>query len=525
MFEDRLYAKIIKMLDNDDLSLLSDAYYLDDVQILEIFKRLKKCSTATRKDATKILSFIKSDEIFMMMLSKYEYLFQNHNIFTRFLLIHDDELKMDYIEELESQNLRILLTLSLENMTLRDKILSKINEGVLTEFYSSSDNREVLLRLMPYIHDEKKKNELMTRAHWFSILTDTEVKRAKEINQLPTVELKIDEILKNCYSNNMINYLIKKTDNPNHKKILLKKFMNYDRNIRHRFWNNLDLVETIDKLPESLYFGIEIECFGDASRPMLLDKLTILEYDVKDEFTIPDGIEFTSKLSWNKDHIDSLYDICAYATQHNLKVDHRCGGHIHFDASYLNTKSAWYWFFYLYSKFESTLFAITNKEGELPRENVFIYSKPLSKKYVSTLNRLEKTSSIEEFKKEVNNLSKVRLALALSKHDTIEFRMPNASLNPKIILENVLLLGNIIVLAKKLSLLPLREELHTLIYKLDNEQSEDEKLNLLLRLLFKDGHLREVFQKRYNRNRDNTKIKILTEDTKSFNFQDRGITI
>ncbi len=103
--------------------------------------------------------------------------------------------------------------------------------------------------------------------------------------------------------------------------------------------------------------------------------------------------------------------------------------------------------------------------------------------------------------------------------------MPNGSLNPEIIIENILLLGNLIVLAKKMSILPLTKDFYELFQKLESAENEKETLEIFLHLLFKDETNRTIFRRRYHKNRllTHQNQEFLKENIKTFKLSDQKI--
>lgn len=286
-------------------------------------------------------------------------------------------------------------------------------------------------------------------------------------------------------------------------------------------------------IPKELLFGIELECVGEKSWGLKLLNDKIFGYDVKMEKSVPNGIEFSSpKMCWQKDYLNSIYHISRFIKENGLFADERCGGHIHFSRDYLDSKDAWFWLYYLYSKCEMIFYLIVNRENTLPRENIMNYAKPFSSVFTNNLWRLNFVKTCDDFIKMVKNISEVKVhGLNLSlEHNTIEFRMPNGEVNSQYILENIILLGNLIVLAKKLSRLPLNEELYRLLFELENhELKEENKLEILLKLLFKEEKTREIFRKRYIINsmkyKNEITYPVLDAHIKSFSFKKAGILI
>lgn len=264
-----------------------------------------------------------------------------------------------------------------------------------------------------------------------------------------------------------------------------------------------------DALPPELRFGIELEASGTKAKTLARHGGYLFgKYEIKEENTIEDGVEFTSEIfHFCKEDIISIYKICNYIKCAELNVDFQCAGHIHYDALFLDCRDAWYYFFYIYSKVEKILFIISNREGTSPRPFINLYSKPFSSTYSENFEDLKSKVSIEEFLSYVIEIS-VKKVDALNvtnffdeKKKTVEIRMPNGDDDADVIVQNIILFGNMFVLARKLSRLPMSEDLYTLLRAFDRAEDEKEVFEIFLRMIFRSEKNREVFRKRYEANK------------------------
>lgn len=522
-----LYNLLLKQIKNSQYEELNKAIRLDDIEILELLEILVSMKSATKKAVVKLVDCFHSDEIFLFMMLHYQACFYNTNVFNRLTLIKDDSLKIEYIKKYENPFLKILLILSLNNSILRKKLLVHYDEQTLKEIALKATNAEVTLRLLPYIHSFS--NQIKCSDHVMELLLEEKDSlNIDEILALPSFDQKIQSIYENLAINGILFHIIKETRSLSTKRKILEHFYNLQKMdiFDKGYQKNFVIPSYEDPLPKELLFGVEIECIGDNSRPISAYSNKILNYKIESDSTIADGLEFVSpKLSWQEKDLNSIYQICEFATSNKLEVDSRCGGHIHFSLNYLNSYFALFCLFYLFTKFENILYVTVNQEGESPREKVLYYASPFSKIFTENISKLVQCTTLQEFISEVQKLFKKRPSLALSTFSTIEFRMPNSSLEPEIIIENILLLGNLIVLAKKMSILPLTKDFYELFQRLETTENEKETLEIFLHLLFKDENNRTIFRRRYHKNRllPHQNQAPLKENIKTFKLSDQKI--
>ena len=173
------------------------------------------------------------------------------------------------------------------------------------------------------------------------------------------------------------------------------------------------------------------------------------------------GNEFSSPiLSNNNEGVNDIYRTCNFLKANKQKVSGLDGGHIHFDATFMKDRNAYINLLELYFSTEKLLYIISNEKGTKPREETVLdcgYAKPLSKmffdrcqemneeeietlKYLNDKEFINKIKVLQETRNFGINFSNVDDG---SKMDinTIEFRMPNGTINPDVWIENINLFG------------------------------------------------------------------------------------
>lgn len=464
----------------------------------------------------------------------------NTSVFERLLKI-DDVVKEDFIK-LTNGEVRILLILSL-NFWAKRKYTKYLDSTSIEIVLMDLPSENLILNAIPYLKGEYKKfiyaKELKEDCSIKeSLIYINESKfQMQLIRNIKNPDVYIAVFKQLQYTDYQKYLVLKSIKDIDLKQELAKKIYKLRDSVYEELKKRNYQIETYkDDLPKSLTFGIELEYFGSKAQGLLIHDKKLLGYDLKEESTISyDAIEFSSPiLSWNKESLCSIYQICNFVKANDLKVDERCGGHIHFSSDFLDSYDAWNWFMYLYSKFEFILFLTTNREEDIPRRNVVRYANPFSRSYVNNLwqtNYIKTKDGFIHFLKDIsgNKTSAINFYNIDVNFNTIEFRMPNGSLDARLIIDNILLIGSLFVLAKKLSKLPLTQDLHTLLYELDNITDYSRTMDIMLKLLFKDDDTKKRFKRRflinYKRIRKENLGMYLSESSKPYSFQKTGIKI
>lgn len=467
---------------------------------------------------TSLFVQIKDTTLFLRLIVNYQTKL-DFRIYPNLNEIADDDAKLKILPFIYEQDTRLNLISSLKD-------IKKI-EGFLDEFREKED---FLARLAVLGDDDFKLKiiSLTTSSYVYAVASRGFISRLKARRAVDIIEsvddkvtfvsnsfddiFKAEFLLKNKLNDTDIGIILATIIDQRLQNTLSKYFyqikgdeifyeMGYDKE-----YPILDALD--DALPLDLKFGVEIECTGTSSRYVLsYNQKPLRRYIVKEEGSVTDGIEFTSPiLQYSKEDLKSIYEVCDFIRQNGFYADDECGGHIHYSAKFLDNYSAWLLLFYLFSKMEKILFFISNKENTFPRYGISQYSIPISKVLKRFLPNFLETNSILELITAVQKISpkKQKYSLNLNhigyEFDTIEFRMPNGSIDPDEIIKNILLFGNLLVLAKRLSRGPLCKRDYELLLCLDKAVNDDEKLEIFLQLVFHSEKNREIYRKRYRAN-------------------------
>jgi len=297
-----------------------------------------------------------------------------------------------------------------------------------------------------------------------------------------------------------------------------KKIKEKINNTTTRF-NNL-------RLPINMTFGVEIE-FEDIDHSVvaLLSKATIDiqtdEWDIKPDTSLSNGAEIASPpLSDDKRCWCKLSEVCSFIDVIGGSAKMSCGGHIHFGVDYLGTDSkAWDNLFRIWAEVEPLIYKISNPEGEVSRESI---NKNAGSVAGYLQDMLEKGSVNISPEEGIKNLAmqisggergygiNLRNLFTGSK-PTIEFRIPNGTVDYEEIRHNVLLFGKLLQVSKEMSERQAEgyksEEFKAL---LESRLKEEEKLDRLLTLLFDSEEERKIFRRRWDSVKDKKSPFIIT---------------
>ena len=278
------------------------------------------------------------------------------------------------------------------------------------------------------------------------------------------------------------------------------------------------------KVPPEMTVGIEIESIGLISKT-IEDRSKLLNgWNSKKEQTVKAnnlyGVEVTSPILHGKDEDNTMQiqRICEMLKNAGQFSNETCGGHIHIGANYLKTAEAYKRLMEIWYNAERAIYTISNKEGEIPRNNIIRYAIPVSNDFVYDFEDGKYDRMILE-----TNLTKIKSSLVKGQSvrydglnfrnlftrnkETIEYRIPNGTLDPDTWIENINLFGGIIASAQKVDDLlnkkaKTKEEKDYLVnyYRLINQpMNEKEILECLLALAI-PGEDREIYRKRYEKN-------------------------
>ena len=260
-------------------------------------------------------------------------------------------------------------------------------------------------------------------------------------------------------------------------------------------------------LPEDLRFGVEYEAEG--YNPEIAKKLfrniDTSDWEIKSEISLTEGTEVTSVEHFSDGKgLAKALKMAEIMEAMGFREEQTCGGHIHFGFDYFESDGtggvkSLSNLIRIWKEAEEIIYKISNKEGELPREDVIEVADVLhaSLDEVDTIENRESLNSIlkqaEDQKYRGINLSNIG---SLDKN-TIEFRVSNGTLDRQTIMDNIRLFGSLMMVSKEMTFYPEKYELKIRAF-MNRDASERDKLEALLDLLFTDEKVRDIYRRRWD---------------------------
>ena len=227
--------------------------------------------------------------------------------------------------------------------------------------------------------------------------------------------------------------------------------------------NHLIIYKDLLDIDSSFLFGIEIEY---EKYPLVLVDKFIQEnhndYVSRFEVDMDHGGEIISPIlndsikTWQE-----LRQICIYLKNNKVTIDQNAGGHIHTNASFLgNNVDAWKKFIILYSLYEGIIYRFTYNERINARTYQDVTAYPIARLLYNKRNSILNSKSINGLKRYLSldldrykglNLNNVMWSQIDSNKNknTIEFRMPNGTVNHTIWQNNIYFIYRLLNTCKK----------------------------------------------------------------------------
>ena len=249
------------------------------------------------------------------------------------------------------------------------------------------------------------------------------------------------------------------------------------------------------------------------------------EFRVGSDATVPNGNEIVPVRPFhnNPDDVSKFCALCDAMREVGYyydEVNGNAAGQINLGLDYLDTKEAILAFYEIYGNCEELLYYISSEEGQIFRQSIYSSSriKPLSeiigKRVID--EDLSRGEVIRLFSNDNSRDSGIK-GLSYKKNSVclrgtnnsdyrFEFRIPNGGCNYKTWIDNIRLYGKMMERAKQIAdlmkkeyLTPEEENLIRLKIDLqDMNLSLEDKLDLLMELLFDDEEIKQIYYRRYN---------------------------
>lgn len=442
----------------------------------------------------------------------------------------------------------------IERATAISKLL-KSNPGQLEEYkeyiinYEKfSISKQFIYSILVEINNPKLVAEVLNSHSVFNSLEDLEL--ALYSNDKQTMKRVVSLYLANKKKTQAAQYRKnpKKGKAKQHRRDLLNRnkdkdlisfilyFIN-DEKYKNKIYkqlkfNKVEYKRTM-KIPPEMTVGIEIESLGLISKTIENKSKLLKGWQSKKEHTVTAnksfGVEVISPVlkGENEDNTFQIQRICEMLKNSGQFINDTCGGHIHVGSNYLKTAEAYKRLLEIWYNSEKVLYTISNKAGEIPREFIVGYAIPVSNDFVSDFEDGKCDKVVKE-----SNLTKLKSALVTKQtvrydglnfrnlfnknKETIEYRIPNGTLDPDTWVENINMFCGIIAAAQKVDDLlhkkdKTKEEKQYLsnYYKLTNQEMPSEEILECLLNLAIPPEDRNIYRERYQVNSE-----LLKQDTK-----------
>lgn len=315
------------------------------------------------------------------------------------------------------------------------------------------------------------------------------------------------------------------------KIFILSNYDPYKSELLNRIRNGIS--DNMDKeLDDTIGFGLEFEVFHNQIDFFENIKTVLSDFLVKEEYSVVSGLEISSPvLHYNINDMAKVESICAILNECNFKVNGECGGHIHIGIDYFKSSRELLFLLEMYCNCENILYRIINKKGTFPRHDIWLYAGKIKKVCNLAINMGDFDNYQEE---DINVLiKKLKIIMhdrykglnVITNYPTIEFRIPNGEIHFKELHYNIRLILRMIQVSCRIANMNKDNDKYLDFVKLRDTISENDKLEILLSLLFGDEKDKNIYRERYYKNtrmlERNIKNKISLCYDKGINFTEK----
>ena len=401
-------------------------------------------------------------------------------------LLTVEELEPKYIEEW-LENIERMRALKIQDFIAAD-LIKKVEQKIPGYIKKCLENVEKMqaLNIQDLIAvDLIKKVEQKVTGYIKKCLENVEkmqalnIQKSNTINLIRMVEKKEPGYIKKYIKKHIKNGKVNELESDFLIQVIIMtadaKFIDYCKDsgvLNHKTIERLDRFTKISPitLPGQMTIGVEIESEGLASREeiekIIGNLLKERTWELSSDITLINGTEAISPILRKDIASHEIYTVCNALYSLGQETSERCGGHIHIGADYLTDLQDWKNLRNIWNNTEKILYIISNRKGEIPREEVLKYAKPISGKDESkqkTIN-LESESDLENFIAGIKKIQGDRFSainyvnVGEEEKNTIEFRLPNGTLDPTTWIENINLFGGLVRVSHELSKIMLKSE-------------------------------------------------------------------
>ena len=488
--------------------------------------------------------------------------------------INNDELKEKVLEQIEDPSFRIYLICSLNSDELKEKYMERVSpadrfkiiislksDELKLEYARTINKNKLQAAILMHLKSDELKLENMNEIDIAVVQTiksdDIKIKWLLD-NREKLSEEEVFRILFSLKNDNIKLQNIDLLEDRNSKIELLNRAKRPDLKLLMHTCNKLG-INIFDELinsnngiypenynrkwqkigiPQDMSFGIEIEAASEyaflyTQFPHICKRWDMTNERVNRKYLEEENIyiiEASSPiLSDCNEDIQDIYRVCTLLKSGGLEVEDNCGGHVHIGANYLTTKESYQRLIELWCNCEKIIFEICDEPYSVKRFTYDDYATPISGILKEGKIEDEQNLNKDEFIAQLQSVQGDRYKLINfanvgKKASTIEFRIPNGSLNPNVWIENIRLFGRMMKIAEELGKLDNREtkeytreerrKLWLATMLVNANVPEEDKAKFLINLLFDEEQYKQIYFERYNTNKgqfknENDKFSII----------------
>lgn len=410
-----------------------------------------------------------------------------------------------------------------------------------------------------FIFSEEEKNELIkndlfwTSFHNWTVNEKELIDRINDISffsylirDIKDIKLKYDllkrmiEPIKHFSNKQLIVNLIENQNNNNelYRKLIDEYYLYLPQEYKYYLAMNNDSNYLFNKrqkfidqdidigIDPRIKIGPEIEANRKYSYILNLNSQNgYTNYKVGTDATVPNGNEIATIVPFQNttEEIATFCALCEGMTDIGYYYDEEwsnASGQINLGLDYLDSAQAILNFYEIFGNCEELLYYISHEEGQLFRQDVYcnsrikaiseiigkrIIEEEISREQVIKLFNIQYNYDERNIKNLIYKKNSVCLRGSNEYDYRLEIRIPNGGCNYKTWIDNIRLYGKIMEISKRLADLMHKdylseEEQHLLDLKIslqNNDLSLEEKLVMLMNLLFKDNNIKKIYYNRF----------------------------
>ncbi len=412
--------------------------------------------------------------------------------------INDDDIACKIILEMEEEENKVKALDFIKAETVKQKVILSLSEKLRLELFEKLESQVYQCSIIKSILDDNLKEQKIEKI-------DNEENNARLIMSLKQDKAKLKKLERIKESKNIALIEMSLEDREKLKEIFLDKYKDFSKM----------------RLNKNITIGIEIETEGKKSQDLIYLKELLKRYEngikrcwiAEKDNSLNEGVEVISTiLTDNKEDIEDIYMICEMLKRTGQEVTKRCGGHIHIGANYLTSKEAYQNLFEIWGNTEKIIYLISNKKGTIPRKGIERYAESISYKLNTAIKKgsidLRGEEGLNGFIEEIKEAQVIRnsginLLNVNNFKNTIEFRVPNGTIDPEVWIQNIRLFGRLVEISQRLAKIEKQKtkskediEIIKLKEKLKEEIPEQEKMEILIDMLFFEEE-RNDYRNRY----------------------------